>query len=85
IGLALLKVAGATGLMAATIWTLAGGLSAGWLANPGRLNDFLLLGIAGGSGVGVYVLALTLLRLPEAEMIRARLLRRNNKATDERG
>ncbi|MBX3050568.1 MAG: murein biosynthesis integral membrane protein MurJ [Caldilineaceae bacterium] len=84
-GLALLKVAGATGLMAATIWALAGGLSAGWLANPGRLNDFLLLGIAGGSGVGVYAVALTLLRLPEAEMIRARLLRRNNKATDERG
>jgi hypothetical protein len=71
-----LKVAGATGLMAATVWAVAGGLSAGWLVNPGRLNDLLLLGIAGGSGVVVYAAALTLLRLPEAETIRARLLRK---------
>ena len=75
-GTALLKVAGAAGLMAGTVWAVAGWLAAGWLVNPGRLNDFLLLGIAGGSGVVVYAAALTLLRLPEVEQIGVRLLRK---------
>ncbi len=73
VGLALLKMAGATGLMAGTVWAVAGWLSAGWLANPGWLNDFLLLSIAGGSGVAVYAGALTLLRLPEVGAIGRRI------------
>jgi len=75
-GRALLKMVGAAGLMAATVWSVAGWLAAGWLTNPSRLNDLLLLGIAGGSGLAVYVVALALLRLPEVEQIRARFLRR---------
>jgi hypothetical protein len=68
-GAALLKIAAATGVMAVTVWGVSGWLAAGWLAEPGRLNDLLLLGLAGGSGLAVYAAGLTLLRLPEAREI----------------
>jgi len=74
-GRGLLKVLAAAGLMAGTIWAVAG-----WLNGSGWLNDLLLLGAAGGSGLVVYTVVLTLLRLPEAEMIRARLLRRKSRS-----
>ncbi|MBI3959234.1 MAG: murein biosynthesis integral membrane protein MurJ [Chloroflexi bacterium] len=76
-GLGLLKVIAAAGLMAGTVWAVAGWwTSAGPLSGSGWLNDLLVLGVAGGSGLAVYAVALTLLRLPEVAAIRARLLGR---------
>ncbi|MCL4833310.1 MAG: murein biosynthesis integral membrane protein MurJ [Caldilineaceae bacterium] len=72
----LLKMAAAAGLMALTVWTVAGWTGPGLLAVSPWLGDLFLLTVAGGSGAGVYAAILLLLRLPEAEMIRARLLRK---------
>jgi len=72
-GLALLKMAGAAGVMAGTVWAVKGWLSAGLLSGSGWLNDLLLLALAGGGGVIVYVVALTFLRLPEVGAIGERL------------
>ncbi|RLT33973.1 MAG: murein biosynthesis integral membrane protein MurJ [Chloroflexi bacterium] len=69
----LLKMAVAAGAMAGSVWAVTYWWMGSGLALSGWLADFVLLALAGGSGLAVYAAVLLLWRLPEAEMMRKRL------------